>query len=52
MEHTGLGNAFNQTELIDYEKILQGEILVTTIIYYALSLIIGILCLIFINSKV
>jgi hypothetical protein len=41
----------NQTLLLE-DKILQGEILVTSIIYYALSMIIGILCLIFINSKV
>jgi len=46
------GNILNQTAFIDSEKILQGEILVTTIVYYALSMLIGILCLIFINSKV
>jgi hypothetical protein len=52
MEYSGFGKVLNQTILKESEKILQGEILVTSIIYYALSLIIGILCLIFINSKV
>jgi hypothetical protein len=47
-----IGNKILNQTILAEEKILQGDILVTSIIYYALSLIIGILCLIFINSKV
>jgi len=47
-----IDNKILNLTLLHEEKILQGEILVTSIIYYALSMFIGILCLIFINSKV